>query len=211
MNVDVGKLSSPECGRASRLLARAFAEDPIITHFLYDRLRRRIAFPAFFRSVLEEMLPIGQVYAAHSDGNLIGVAAWMPPNAPEADAGARRAAARQRGVVRILFPRAAQGLFDGFAALERFHPSDPHWYLAFVGIEPTIQSRGIGRALLAPVLKIADQTNTLCYLETPFPRTHEFYARLGFVRHAEHHSFIGAPQGAVTFQREPASGMQEWS
>ena len=111
----------------------------------------------------------------------------------------------------MMFPRASQGLFGGFAAMERFHPSDPHWYLAFVGIEPTIQSRGIGQALLAPVLKIADQTNTLCYLETPFPRTHEFYARLGFVRHAEHHSFIGAPQGAATFQRKPASGMQEWS
>ncbi len=74
-----------------------------------------------------------------------------------------------------------------------------------------MQSRGIGRALLAPVLKIADATNALCYLETPFPRTHEFYERLGFVRHAEHSPFIGAPQGVVTFLREPGSAMQERS
>jgi hypothetical protein len=45
------------------LLAHAFAEDPIITYFLYDRLRRRIAFPAFFRAVLEEMVSIGGVGA----------------------------------------------------------------------------------------------------------------------------------------------------
>ena len=66
--------------------------------------------------------------------------------------------------------------------MEQFHPADPHWYLAFVGVEPTIQSHGIGRTLLAPVLKLADQTETLCYLETPFPRTHEFYERLGAKR-----------------------------
>jgi GNAT superfamily N-acetyltransferase len=105
-------------------------------------------------------------------------------------------------VVQAMFPRTSQSLFAGFAGLEQFHPTDPHWYLAFVGSEPAIQSRGIGRALLAPVLKIADETHTPCYLETPFPRTHEFYERLGFARHAEH-PFIGAPRRVVTFLREP--------
>jgi GNAT superfamily N-acetyltransferase len=106
-------------------------------------------------------------------------------------------------VVRLLFPRASQGLFQGFATLEHFHPGDPHWYLAFVGIEPTIQSRGVGRALLSPVLETADRTTTLCYLETPFPRTHAFYERLGFRHHAEHDAFVGAPQGIVAFLRRP--------
>jgi len=102
-----------------------------------------------------------------------------------------------------MFPRASRHLFDGFAALEQFHPSDPHWYLAFVGIAPAIQGRGVGRALLAPVLKIADDTSAFCYLETPFPRTHEFYERLRFVRHSEHSPFVGARQSVVTFLRKP--------
>jgi len=203
MGVTVRELSRHECGQASRLLARAFDEDPIITYFLHGRHRRRIAFPAFFRAVLEEMLPSGHLYAAHSDGQLIGAAAWLPPDAAEPDADARRAAARQRGIVRMMFPRASQRLFDGFAAMEHFHPSEPHWYLAFVGIEPVVQSRGVGGVLLSPVLTIADHTKTLCYLETPFPRTHAFYERLGFVRHAEHNPWAGAPQGAVTFLRKP--------
>jgi GNAT superfamily N-acetyltransferase len=211
MNINIGRLSSAECGRASRLLTRAFADDPIITHFLYDHLRRWIAFPAFFRAVIEEMLPSSHVYAAHNDDNLIGVAAWLPPNAPEPDAAARRAAARQQRVVRMMFPRSSRSLFQGFVVLGEFHPSDPHWYLAFVGIEPTMQSRGIGHTLLAPVLNLADQTNALCYLETPFPRTHQFYERLGFVRHAEHKPFIGAPKGVVTFLRQPSPAAQERS
>jgi GNAT superfamily N-acetyltransferase len=209
MEVGVGRLSSRDCALASSLLARAFAEDPIITWFLYGRLRRRIAFPAFFRAVLEEMLPGGHVYAAHGDRKLVGVAAWRPPNAREPDARARRSAARQRTLVRMLFPHSSSGLFVGFAAMGQFHPADPHWYLAFVGVEPTIQSHGIGRTLLAPVLKAADQTNTPCYLETPFPRTHKFYERLGFMRHRELNPFVGPPQGAVAFLREPLRTVRE--
>ena len=209
MNLRVGNLTTSECNRASHLLARAFAEDPIITHFLYDRVRRRIAFPAFFRAALEEMLPGGRVYAAHDDDHLIGVAAWSSPDAAHPPGGAQRGAARQRRVVRMLFPLASGRLFGGFATLERFHPVDRHWYLAFIGIEPGFQARGIGRALLTPVLEIADKTNALCYLETPFPRTHEFYERLGFAHHAEHSPFAGAPQGVVTFLREPGRGIHD--
>ena len=201
--MDIGQLRGAESARASRLLARAFAEDPVITHFLYDPLRRLIAYPAFFRAVLEELLPCGHVYAARDRDDLIGVAAWKPADAPPPAPATRAVIERQLRLIRLLFPRASQGLFQGFAALEHVHPAHPHWYLAFVGIEPAIQSRGIGRALLAPVLENADRTHALCYLETPFPRTHSFYERLGFTRHAEHSPFIGAPQGVVAFLRRP--------
>jgi GNAT superfamily N-acetyltransferase len=203
VSLEIGKLSGAEVGPASRLLARAFADDPVITHYLYDRLRRRVAFPAFFRAVLEELLPAGHICAAHDRAGLIGVAAWKPPDAPDPDAAARRAAALQLRLVRMMFPRASRGLFAGFAALEHFHPDAPHWYLAFVGVEPALQNRGVGRVLLAPVLKIADETTTPCYLETPFARTHPFYERLGFARHAEPNPFVGAPRVVVSFLREP--------
>ena len=201
MHVRVDKLTSSEAPRASALLTRAFAEDPIITHFLSGRLRRTLAFPAFFRAVLAELLSCGHVYAARNDRDLLGVAAWMPPEACDPDAAARATAANQRRLVRLLFPRGARKLFAGFEALDQFHPSDPHWYLAFVGIEPDAQSSGIGATLLTPILDVADSTGTRCYLETPFARTHAFYERLGFVRLADR-PFIGAPHGVVTFIRD---------
>jgi GNAT superfamily N-acetyltransferase len=207
MHVTIGRLSSSECRLASNLLGRAFAEDPIITWFLRGRLRCRIAFPAFFRAVLIEMLSSGHIYTANGDGKLIGVAAWRPPHYEEAEPGARRSAARQRALVRMLFPRASQGLFAGFAAMEQFHPAEAHWYLAFVGVEPTLQSRGIGQSLLTPVLRLADQARVPCYLETPFPRTYKFYERLGFVRREELNPW-GAPQGVVSFLRQPVSAMR---
>jgi GNAT superfamily N-acetyltransferase len=208
MQIGVDRLDRDEGDAASRLLARAFAADPIITFFLYGRLRRRIALPAFFHGVLEELLPSGHVYAARRDGRLIGVAAWKPPDAAEPDDEARRAAARHLRVVSWLFPCSSRELFEGFARLEPFHPHDPHWYLAFVGVDPSVQSTGIGRVLLSPVLSIADETGTRCYLETPFPRTHAFYGRQGFVRNGEPNTFVGAPPVVVSFLREPSPAAQ---
>jgi len=140
IDVTVDKLGRSEVSRASRLLARVFADDPIITHYLYGRMRRRFAFPAFFAAVLEQMLPSGHVYAARSGEKLVGLAAWKPPQVVEPDASARAASAKQQRWVRLLFPRASRPLYEGFAALEAFHPSGAHWYLAFVGIEPAVQA-----------------------------------------------------------------------
>ena len=200
MGIQIGSLTRDDVDRASRLLSRAFAEDPIITFYLRGR-RRKIALPAFFAAVLEEMLPFGHVYDAQINGRLVGAAAWLPPDAVGPDDGAKRRARRYQQQVQRLFPSSSRDLYAGFSALEDFHPREPHWYLAFVGIAPSWQSRGMGRALLQPVMDLADAANRSCYLETPFPRTHPFYERLGFTRRAEHSPFPGAPQGVVTFLR----------
>jgi GNAT superfamily N-acetyltransferase len=207
-DIAIGCLHVYEVARATRLLARAFAEDPIITHYLHDPVRRAVALPAFFEAVLEELLPSNEVLAARSADELLGVAAWLPPQPAEPDDAARARAAQAQRIVRTMFPLTSTDLYDGFAALETLHPQDPHWYLAFVGVEPKFQGRGIGRALLAPVLNVADETGALCYLETPFPETHRYYDALGFVRHAEHHTFRDAPQGVVAFLRKPGGS---WS
>ncbi|GAC1604404.1 MAG: GNAT family N-acetyltransferase [Acidimicrobiales bacterium] len=205
MKATIGALREGELVAASQLLAHAFAEDPIITHYLHDPVRRAVAFPAFFEGVLQELIPSTQVFGARSGVDLVGVAAWLPPEPVEPDDAARARAYRSQRIVQTMFPLTAGTLFAGFAALEELHPVEPHWYLAFIGIEPNLQSRGLGRELLAPVLHVADETKTMCYLETPFPRTHAFYERLGFALHAEYSTFDGAPQGVVTFVRPPRS------
>jgi len=207
MNIEVSRLGHHDVDRASRLLSSAFAEDPIITFYLRGR-RRKTAFPPFFAAVLEAMVPSGQIYGARANGRLVGVAAWLPPDAVEPDDAATRRARRYQQRVQQLFPRASRDLYAGFSALGRFHPREPHWYLAFVGVEPSRQGLGMGQTLLEPVLGLADAGNCSCYLETPFPRTHVFYERLGFARQAEHRLFPGCPHSVVTFFRKPSSTMQ---
>jgi GNAT superfamily N-acetyltransferase len=106
----------------------------------------------------------------------------------------QRRSDRNHSIVKSRFSRRAPALYRGFAAIKELHPAKPHWYLAFVGVDPAFQSGGVGRKLTAPVLKIADREGTLCYLETPFPRTHAFYGRQGFELGLATHPFKGAPE-----------------
>ena len=200
--IGVGAIERARIKDATQLLARAFEHDPVIGHFMRPGLRRRLAFPGFFGAAIEAALPAGHVYQATRGSQLAAVAIWFAPDAPPATAQVSQRAARAMLPATVLYPRATRQLLRGFSRLERHHPPQPHWYLAFVGVEPELQDSGIGAQLLRPVLTIADETDALCYLETPFPRTHPFYARLGFERAEELRVFDEAPP-VVTFVRRP--------
>jgi len=193
-----------ELRRASHLLALSFADDPFIGYFLRNPRRREAAFPPFFRTVLHELAGAGALYGLEAAGVLVGVAAWAPPELAAIGRRSRWLARLAAVEVRALFPRAAPQLWGGFEELGKSHPHTPHWYLAFVGIDPRQQRRGLGRSLLAPVIARADQEEIACYLETPFPDTRAFYRRLGFQDTTELRPVAGAPP-IWTMTRPPVS------
>jgi GNAT superfamily N-acetyltransferase len=80
-------------------------------------------------------------------------------------------------------PEAARRFSDAYRHFEHTHHqcmTDPHWYLALLGVSPGCQGRGIGRALLTPVLRRADQEGLPCYLETFVSANVPFYEHRGF-------------------------------
>lgn len=203
MHLEVRALPRGEIGPASLVLARAFAADPFIGYFLADQRRRHLALPRFFSSVLHELIEQGAISAALYDGNLAGVAAWVPPDAGSPSTLARVRSKVDAAIVRALFPRAAPRMLEGFTAIAEHHPEVRHWYLAFVGVEPSLQGRGIGKALIQPVIARADEDGDHCYLETPFPATHDFYRTLGFTLGPRLEPVVGAPP-VWTMSRPPS-------
>lgn len=192
--ITVRNLTAGDVRKAARLLARAFSADPIITHFLHGNLRRRFAFPAFFRAVIREYLEGGHAYSAWEERRLIGAAVWSPPEGiTRRKLWLKAQTDFDHRIVRVLFPRRSLGLYNGFAMTASLHPHEPHWYLAFIGIDPQFQGHGIGQRLLRGVLDAADLSGRVCYLETPFPATRKFYERLGFELVTEAKPFEGAP------------------
>jgi GNAT superfamily N-acetyltransferase len=204
MDAEIGLMPRRFSGRAVGVLSRAFDQDPILAHYLGHGPRRALADGMFFGDILQSALPFGHVYAAIGQKRLLGVAVWRPPDASTASFSVRANSALRAAGVRALYPRASRELFGGFATIEQLHPSEPHWYLMFVGIDPGLQGQGIGSRLLAPVLERADATRTLSYLETPFPRTHVLYQRLGFEIASESHPFRGAPPLWTMIRKPPA-------
>jgi GNAT superfamily N-acetyltransferase len=205
MDAAIGILRRRLSSRAVGVLARAFDQDPILTHYLGHGPRRTLAYRMFFGDIVQSALPLGHVYAATAGNQLLGVAVWEPPGVSGMSLRSRVNSALRALVVRALYPRAARELFGGFANLEANHPSVAHWYLMFVGIDAGFQGRGLGAKLLAPVLQQADGSRALCYLETPFRQTHAFYRRLGFEIVSESHPFRGAPP-LWTMLRQPGRG-----
>ena len=191
---EVARLQPERIPEATSSLVRAFMPDPVFSFYFPEAANRAKVFGAFFDDLLHSHIRFRQVYSASMGGKIVGTAVWRPPDAgePTDEDRDRSAAAEKR--VREIDPLAANALFAGFASLEEQHPQEPHWYLFFTGVEPGFQSRGIGSELLTPVLEIADRSREICYLETPFPRTHAFYRTLDFEIIREGRPFAGAPQ-----------------
>ena len=60
------------------------------------------------------------------------------------------------------------------------HPEEPHWHLAFIGVDPAHQGRGLGAALLAHTLERIDQQHLHAYLESSNRANISLYRRHGF-------------------------------
>jgi ribosomal protein S18 acetylase RimI-like enzyme len=64
--------------------------------------------------------------------------------------------------------------------IRAFHPETPHWYLAFVGVDPAGQGRGLGSALIEHGLAQCDAQGVAAYLESSSPKNVPLYERYGF-------------------------------
>lgn len=156
-------------------LARTFLDDPVTSHIFRNEARREAGLRAYFRTqIKDDYLPFGGCYTAEGSA---GAAIWAPAGKP--------LQAGWRGIMTMLpvlpyvyanMPRTLRLL----AMVEKKHPRVPHWYLASLGTAVDQQGRGIGGALMRPVLEHCDAEGIPCYLESSKERNVPFYRRHGF-------------------------------
>lgn len=157
------------------VLARAFERDPVLAPLLpaggsaVERLRR------YFELETEQaLLRGGEVWV---DGDLRAAAVWRPPGA-WVDSTLRQLG-RIPGYLAV-FGRRFGAASRLATALGRVHPEALHWYLPFVGVEPELAGRGLGTAVLEPVLDRCDREGVAAYLEARSAAGARLFARLGF-------------------------------
>jgi ribosomal protein S18 acetylase RimI-like enzyme len=161
----------------SRALARAFHDDPVACWSSPRETGRLRMLERFHGARLRQALREQEVWTSPG---LEGAALWLPPgcwrSTPREDLELARCMVTPRLVWRM--PLVFAGFLRG---IERHHPAEqPHWYLAVLGTEPAAQGRGIGSALLSPVLSRCDADGVGAYLESSKERNIAFYARHGF-------------------------------
>jgi GNAT superfamily N-acetyltransferase len=161
--------------------ARAFWHDPLFDFFTRDLLHEYELLPKVFRLYFKDLRPgLSETWVGDYDGRPRGIAGWLAPGSyprpPLREAARTVRAATVIARVRHR-ARAARLLLE----VERRHPSEPHWYLAILATDPAIQGRGMGTALLAPVLERCDRDGTMAYTETQKEVNVSWYGRAGFV------------------------------
>jgi ribosomal protein S18 acetylase RimI-like enzyme len=168
------------------VLARTFADDPMVSWPFHDHDVEERAVP-LFAALLGEYAALDIVVEA--DGGA-GVAAWIPP---DSEVGLEQ-------VNVVTWPEVAGLTDDGgdryhrfWGWLESFVPQEPHWMLDMVGVDPARQGEGIGSALVRYGIERAEADGVPAFLETGKARNAPYYERLGFRTAAEDDSPGGGP------------------
>jgi ribosomal protein S18 acetylase RimI-like enzyme len=93
----------------------------------------------------------------------------------------------------------------GFEFQDKLHPHEPHYYLSIVAVAPEHQGRGIGSALIRPILERCDRDGVPAYLEATTERNRALYERHGF-RVSEEVRWPDDGPPLWLMWREPAGG-----
>lgn len=160
----------------ARVLGAAFADDPVISWMFGDQdAARRDAHRAFGVWVRRIHLAKGAVVRHAAGGS---VACWAPPDRWRLSITQQlRLLPSMAGIFGITrLPTTLGGLRE----MADRHPTEPHWYLAFLGTVPAEQGRGLASDLLAERLAHCDRIGAAAYLEASRPANVPFYERVGF-------------------------------
>ena len=156
---------------AVSVVVLAFSADPAARWAWSDPQQYLTHSPAFVRAFGGKAFAHG---SAHYADSYMGAALWLPPDVhPDEE----KLVALMQSTVR---EQIRSDFFEVFEQMGRYHPSEPHWYLPLIGVDPAQQNRGYGSALLRHALSRCDHDKKLAYLESSNPRNIPLYERHGF-------------------------------
>ncbi|GAB3135516.1 acetyltransferase [Tsukamurella serpentis] len=150
------------------VMARAFADDPLLRWIQPVRLTDRLTFAGTY---LASHGAVGCSDVLFDGALMTGAAYWDPP-------GYTPSVLRRLAAIPVLAAGVSTGLRRGavFArAVAERRPTEPHWYLSSLGA--TTPGRGIGSALLEHGI---ERLTGPAYLESSNPRNVPLYRRFGF-------------------------------
>lgn len=171
----VRKATLEDVPRLADALARAFDGDPPMRWLLSDQ-DTRIARARRLFEVMLRRVHMGRDYCYTTDG-VVGGALWVPPGTWKL--GVVDQVVLLPGMMRV-FGRGLARAQRGLTVMESGHPTTPHYYLDSLGVEPEWQGRGLGSALMWPVLERCDIERMPAYLNAGSPRSRDLYLRHGF-------------------------------
>ena len=189
-------VTAEEVLATAKTLANGFFDDPVFVWTFPDEERRR-------RNLAGLLEAFARPYVRHGESYLTddatGATLWLPP-------GRELVTAEEEpefiGELEATAAEDAGRLFELMEIFDQHHPEGTYRVLQLLAVEPQLQSRGIGSALMTPGLARSDREQVPTYLEATSRRSIPFYERHGFEVIGE----IEVPDGPTLFAmwREPS-------
>lgn len=156
-------------------LARSFSSQPLTKWMLGDDERALRKGERILKLDFENAL---QYDLTFTTSTLQGAALWHPPE---------RKQTGWQGFVGLLnlfriigISRDLPAQLESFWNLEKLFPKIPNYYLSMLAVDPAFQGRGIGSALLKPVLELCDKRGIIAYTVADMESSVVFYQKQGF-------------------------------
>jgi len=174
------RLTKAQIKPASKMVARAFQDDPAIAHIIPDAFERKNKSHHMFGCFIRYGVLYGEVYA--TSPNLEGVAMWVPSEKAEITTWKMIRCGGLSLYFKVGRKAVSRGLayFDYAFKVHSRHAPFRHWHLTLLGVDPEFQGRGYASALIKPMLARIDQDHLPCYLETNNEKNVPIYEHYGF-------------------------------
>ena len=184
-NFIVRELRRAELAGAARLVGRGMRDNPANVRIfgIPEPERRARALERFFAPVLSGVFQRGLILGAFYQDLLQGVCGMARPSF------CQPTQLERLKVLPSVVLRNPVGTVPRMLAQvrewARRDPRESHWHLGPVAVEPDMQQRGVGTAMLAAFCKLMDSCCAFSYLETDKPENVRFYQKFGFEVMAE--------------------------
>ena len=167
----VSTVAAAEKERAVSTIMAAFIADPPARWMLPDPHQYLTHFPEFVHRVCGSAFDNQSAFVAEG---FMGAALWLPPGVDPDGEGIGQ-------WMNEAVPEADQDKVSAFFdEIGKYHPREPIWYLAMIGVDPARQGLGLGSAMLSHALERVDRDGKPAYLEASTTGSRDLYARHGF-------------------------------
>ncbi len=174
MRTEAVPATSADTEQLVDVLTRSFLDDPLMVWMIPDERRRAEIVPEFFRAHLDLALDYDGVYTTpRRDAALL----FLPPGAWE------KVEARDTELTEVFAGITGEywdSLLTIMEAQAERHPSERHYYVSFIGVDPRAQRRATGTVLVDALVENADREGVPLYSETSSTGGAGLAGRYGF-------------------------------
>ena len=172
MSIRKGNWSDEE--NIGALLSVSFTDDPFVRWLMPNSLDFLRDCKKHASRAYQAAFDAGTVFVI---GDFAGAAVWLPPGAKSDRSEKLAQSEPSHATAGPVFPPEFPALISQSGA---YCPSEPHWYLGLIAVDPAYRGQGVGTELLEYSLAIVDGDDLPAYLESTNAANLSLYRRFGF-------------------------------